>query len=492
MQQGNGQFTFTKETDIVAASAFTNEATLLADQIHLNLAAAAKQNRIELTREGSDGFGDEAYRLEVDGHGVTIRAASSAGAFYGCQTLRQLIDSKDRTIPFVTIDDQPRYAWRGLMLDVSRHFFDPPTIRRVLDWMSDCKLNRLHLHLADDQGWRLEIQQYPNLTRIGARGNFSDKNAPPRYFTKAEIREIVRYAAQRHIVVVPEIDMPGHAGAAIRAYPKIGANANTFNPSSDATYDFLKNVLREVMEDFPSLWIHFGGDEVNTAALSINPDKADVLRKDGITDARQLPDYFVGEISSFIAQQGRKPAGWDEVSAAGVSPNTLVYWWRHNKPDVLQRALAAGHSVVLSPRSPCYFDYPQDPSYPNGGWKIYNTPEAVYRGPVIPANLPPAQLKQIVGVEACVWTEHIPTVSHLEFMLIPRLQTFAEMAWTPEALRDFSNFNTRLQPFLEQCRQKEINFYDRKNPSASLRAATQETTNASRLTDFPRDFEPQP
>ena len=464
LQWLDGQFSLNDKTVVTADSPFTQEAAWLASKFHLPTTAAMAANRIRLTTEGAEGLGDEAYRLEVDAHGATIHAHSAAGAFYGGQTLAQLLEPKPKVIPFVTIEDAPRYAWRGLMLDVSRHFFDKTTILQLLDWMADYKLNRFHIHLTDDQAWRLEIGKYPELTRSGARGNFSDSNAPAKFFTKAEMQEIIAYAAARHIVVVPEIDMPGHASAATRVFPQLDGGAKTFNPGRDATYDFLQTVLLDVMQTFPSPWIHFGGDEVNTSGWSKDAQAVKKMRAEGLEKPQQLEGYFVRRMTKFVTEHGRTPMGWDEIVSTKPAPGTVVFWWRHNKPESLQQALAGGYSVVLTPRSPCYFDYPQDKSYPQIGWKLCNTPEVVYGGPTIPPTIPPAQLKQILGVEACVWTEHIGTVPYLEFMLMPRMVALAEMAWTPDDRRDFAQFAARLKPHLEEYRQQGIHYYDATNP----------------------------
>ena len=469
-----GQFILNAQTVVVTETAFTNEAAWLSETLHLNQAGDARENRVWLTAQGAAGWEAEAYQLEAGGGGVTIRAAAPAGAFYGCQTLRQMLRPDHRTIPGATITDSPRYAWRGLMLDVSRHFFDPPTVRRVLDWMADYKLNRLHLHLTDDPGWRVEVPTYPELTRSGARGNFTDTNAPARFFSREDLREIVAYAARRHIVVVPEIDMPGHAGAATRVFPQLDGGRHTFNPAREETFDFLQHTLHDVMDIFPSPWIHFGGDEVDHSQWELSAGlKAEVL-----TRPAELEGYFARRMAGFISQQGRAPMGWDEVVAAKPVTNTVVFWWRHNKPEVLAQALAAGYSVVLAPRSPCYFDYPQDKSEPSMGWKLWNTSEAVYRGPVL-TNLPAGGPGRILGVEACVWTERISTVPRLEYMLLPRMMALSELAWTPDAARSFAQFNTRLQPFLAQYHQLGVNCYDAMNPGSALRDATTPPASAS-------------
>ena len=473
VQPQTGQFVLNDQTAVITDAGFTNETDFLARELHLKNPGAADKNTILLTRHGADGLGAEAYRLEVTPAGVIIHAPTAAGAFYGGQTLRQLLDPSARTIPGVTIADAPRYAWRGFMVDVSRHFFDKPTLLRVLDWMADYKLNRLHLHLSDDQAWRLEIGKYPDLTRTGARGNFSDSNAPACFLTRADMQEIVAAAQARHIAVVPEIDMPGHAAAATRTYPELAGGEQTFNPGADATYDFLQNVLLSVMDICPSPWVHFGGDEVKSYAWKTNAAVIRKMQQDGLKTTGELEQSFVRHMAGFIRQQGRQPVGWDEIVAAKPAAGTLVFWWRHDKPEVLARALAEGYPVVLTPRDPCYFDYPQNENFPALGRKLYNTLATVYRGPIVPETIPAAQRQQIQGVEACLWTERIATVSYLEFMTLPRLPALAEMAWTPDSGRDFTKFEERLKPFLTQYRQEGIHFYDESNPQLSLRVAKQ-------------------
>jgi hexosaminidase len=463
--QQAGEFSLNPQTVVVADPALASEAKILSTALNLPVASAAAANYVRLTTNGANQFGDEAYALEVSTTGVTIRARTPAGAFYGIQTLEALATA--RKLPCVKISDAPRYAWRGLMLDVSRHFFDQATVQHVLDWMAGYKLNRLHLHLTDDQGWRVEIQKFPGLTQAGARGNFSDSNAPARFFTREDLRAIVAYAAQRHIVVVPEIDMPGHASAATRTFPQFDGGEHTYNPANEETYAFLQSVLRDVMEIFPSPWIHFGGDEVNHSHWQVT----EKLKNEGVQNPAQLEGYFVRRMSQFIAQQGRTPMGWDEIVSAQPATNTIVFWWRHNKPESLKQALTGGYSVVLTPRLPCYFDYPQDKSYPQIGWKICNTPAVVYAGPQLPENLSAAERKNILGVEGCVWTERIGSVPYLEFMLLPRLAALSEMAWTPDAGRDYAKFGARLKPRLEEYRQAGIHFYDDAHPQESLHAA---------------------
>ena len=447
VQPQAGQFSLDEQTVVTADVMFTNEAWLLAGEIQLKSAAVAKENRILLTAQGAEGLGDEAYRLEIDPQGATIRAKTPAGAFYGCQTLRQLLEPKSHTIPFAKIEDAPCYAWRGFMLDVSRHFFDQSTLLQLLDRMADYKLNRFHIHLTDDQGWRLAIGKYPELTQTGARGNYSDQDAPPRFFTKSEMQEIVRYAAQRHITVVPEIDMPGHAHAATRTFPQLSGGANTLNPVDEATYDFLQNVLLEVMDIFPSPWVHVGGDEVNAGAWKNNAAVVGKMQTEGLKDPRQLKSYFIHRILKFIEDHGRTPAVWHEALATEPDQNTVIFLWRP-LPNTLRKALDAGHPVVLTPAQPFYFSARVKDS--SGNQTLRNSVEDVYRGTALLTNIPPAQLKQILGLQACVWTEHIVSVPELEVTIMPRLAALAETAWTSDDKRDFAQFTVRLKPHLDK------------------------------------------
>jgi hexosaminidase len=469
-----GSFSPDARTVIVAAASFTNEAALLADELKLKSSASAATNRILLTTQRAEKSGDEEYSLETDSNGVTIHARSAAGAFYGCQTLRQLIDPVTHQIPFIRIEDSPRYVWRGLLLDVSRHFFGPTEVRQVIDWMAGYKLNRLHLHLTDDQGWRLQINQYPELTATGARGNYSGSNAPARFYTQAEMRSLIAYAAQRHIVIVPEIDMPGHAGAAIRTFPQLNGGDNTYNPAREPTYDFLQNVLLEVMNVFPSPWIHIGGDEVNVAVWKKDPEIQKAIHAGGLSNPEQLKNRMVNRMAAFIKDHGRTPMGWDEISDGAPVAGTVIFWWRHDKPESLARALEAGYPVVLTPRAPCYFDYPQNTNYPGFGWKIYNTPSEVYEGPAIPENISVNERRQILGVEGCIWTERIATLSRLEFTALPRLAALAEMTWTPDNRRNYKQFDTRLQPFLAGYKKLGIHYFDETDPASSMKESYSE------------------
>jgi len=229
------------------------------------------------------------------------------------------------------------------------------------------------------------------------------------------------------------------------------------------------------MADFPSPWIHFGGDEVDLRGWNQIPAIADRLHSDGLTNTLELEHNFLRQTSRFITQQGRIPMGWDEIVPAHPEPGTVIFWWRHNKPEMLREALAEGYSVVLAPRTPCYFDYPQNSSFPNTGWKLVNSTDAVYDGPKIPENIPPSQRQQILGVEACLWTERVASTSYLEFMTLPRMPALAEMAWTPDESRNFKDFKQRLKPYLDQYRREGIHYYDGDHPQSSWDEARQST-----------------
>jgi hexosaminidase len=463
-----------------------------------------RRNVIALRLDQSGRISPEGYTIEVGNDEVTVRAADVDGAFYGVQTLLQLLpvevfgrprpkpkpsgarkrlrptelaDTGNLTgvhwdIPRVMVADAPHWAWRGVMLDVSSHFFGKETVMRLLDWMALHKLNRLHLRLTGDAGWRFEVKKYPALAKSGATGSASDPQAMAQYYTRADIGEIVAHAAARHIVVVPEISLPGHAGAAIRACPELDGGFNTLNPAREQTWHFVEAVLTEAMELFPSQWIHFGGGEVYRAKWNTDADVLQKMKAEGLSDTREVESWFARRVAAFIKERGRTPVGWDAIAESGVDPASVVCWSQEDRPEALKAALAKGHPVILSPRSPCFFDYPQDPLYPKDKSGICNTIEAVYRGPRIPADIPAAQIPQILGAEACVWTGRISTEAYLQFNLVPRLFAFAEMAWSPPERRDYDSFMARARSFVPLYEMLRLRYYDADNPVESLRKAS--------------------
>ena len=416
----------------------------------------------------------EGYVLEIDSKTARLVARDPRGLARGSVTLWQLVAGADRAsgrvaLPALHIEDAPRFPWRGLMLDSARHYQSPEFIERFLDWMALHKLNVLHWHLTDDQAWRLEIRKYPRLTAIGAwrvpagraaAADIDPMTGRPRlyggYYTQDRVRRIVRYAAERGITIVPEIEMPGHATATIAAYPELGVNGrgpvevpadwgiypNLFNVE-DATFAFLEDVLREVMELFPGEYIHVGGDEAAKDQWKNSPQVQQRMRERGIADEHALQSYFVQRIGRFLAANRRRLIGWDEILEGGLAPDATVMSWRGI--DGALAAAAAGHDAVLSPWPTLYFDNRQGTgvSEPPGRGRVIDL-ETVYRFDPVPPALPDAQRHHILGVQGNLWSEHIRTEDRLQWMAFPRAAAVAEVGWSPAGRLDYADFRRRL------------------------------------------------
>ena len=343
----------------------------------------------------------ESYQLSVTDKQVDISASDPAGLFYGVQTLLQmfppdvyakepkLLGPGELSITGVDIVDRPRFAWRGLMIDVSRHFFSKEQLIKTIDAMAIHKLNVLHLHLTDDPGWRIEIDQYPKLIDVGAVGDMTNPEGPERlYYSKDEIREIVAYAGQRNIMVVPEIEMPGHSIAAAKAYPEFFDGYMTYNPGNEQTYEFVRNILTEVMELFPSGYLHFGGDEVRNHRWAELPEISTFMQKHGYTDLHEVEGHFDRFVADFIVEQGYTPIGWDEIVNFDVNPATVVQWWLHLRPEALDLAIKKGHRVIISPTNYLYFDYPNHVGEAGAPWEGNdngaNSVELIYQWEPVP------------------------------------------------------------------------------------------------------------
>lgn len=460
---------------VSAPAALLQPASLLASAVNLRLVAADSANsgpQIRFVLEPMPGAVAGAYRLQVRESAITITAAEVSGAFNGAQTLLQLLppgDAARRTaskpalaIPAMDIADAPRFAWRGLTLDVARHFFGVPTIKRVIDSMAAYKLNVLHLHLTDDTGWRVAIRAYPKLTTIGARGDISDPRAPARFYSAEDIRAIVRYAADRQIEIVPEIEMPGHSGAAARAYPEFFDGGHTYNPANPGTYRFIDTVLTEVAQLFPGRYIHFGGDEVNAddTGWGKMPDVVAMARQ--LDPSSDKPNFkpveaeFARCVVQIIRKHQRTPMGWDEIISAGLNADTLVQWWRMDKPEVMRTALAQKQSVVLSPADRMYLDYPAGLGEPGAPWEGNTggpmSVEKIAAWEPVPADLSADQKSRILGVEAALWTELVRSESYFEFMLYPRMAAVAEVAWRAQANSTPAQFAARVVPHVARWR----------------------------------------
>ena len=417
----------------------------------------------------------EAYQLRVTGNQVDISATDPAGLFYGAQTLLQMFppdvyareprvfEPDELSIRGVDIKDRPRFRWRGLMIDVSRHFFSKEQLIKTIDAMAIHKLNVLHLHLTDDPGWRIEIDGYPKLINVGAVGDMSNPEGPERlYFSKDEIREIIEYAGQRHIMVVPEIDMPGHSMAAARAYPEFFDGDKTFNPGNKNTFEFVRNILTEVMELFPSGYLHFGGDEVRNHRWAELPEIDAFMRQHGYTDLHEVEGHFDRFVADFIVEQGYTPIGWDEIVNFDVNPASIVQWWLHLRPEALDLAIRKGHRVIISPTNYLYFDYPNHVGEPGALWEGNdngaNSVELIYQWEPIPDTFTPEEETQVIGLQANLWTEFIMTNDYYEYMIFPRLSSLAEIAWSPKGEKDLDNFRKRIEIQCKRYEAMDINY----------------------------------
>jgi hexosaminidase len=434
--------------------------------IPLVATAPAAAGRSAIIFQEAPGFGPEAYRLEVAPNRVTVSASTSAGLFYGAVSLWQLLPGgfKGGRIQSQTIVDEPKYAWRGLMLDSSRHFQSPAFVRSMIDWMAWHKLNVLHWHLTDDQGWRLQIRQYPRLTSVGAwRIPATVPGAPtPKpyggFYTQDQVRGIVAFAATRHVQILPEIDMPGHAQAAIAAYPALGTSNGTTPPKlavsskwgvhthlfnvDPGTFEFLEHVLAEVMELFPSNYIHVGGDEAVKDEWNASPAVQARARTLGISDSAALQTYFTQEIGRYLSAHGRRLVGWDEILQPGLPNDAVVMSW-HGTSGA-RAAAQQGNDTVLAPQPTLYFDRRQSAlaTEPPGRLEISSL-EEVYRFEPNDPQLSQAQQRHVLGVQADLWTEHIQTEARVEWMALPRAAALAEVAWSAPQ-RDWPGFLTRL------------------------------------------------
>jgi hexosaminidase len=482
----DGQFQLAPATRILADDSFKNEARLLAARLRAatgysckvrSVPAAIPAGDICLTSSNATDLGPEGYTLSVESNGVTLTAQTAAGIFYGTQSLLQLLPpeifSTNRVpdwswpIPCVQITDQPRFVWRGFMLDVSRHFFTKTEVEQVLDLMALYKLNTFHWHLVDDQGWRIQIKKYPRLTDTGAWRPDIGFHLDPKsataydahgryggYYTQRDIREVVAYAAGRHITVVPEIEMPGHSSAALRAYPQfacpnvqvaIPQKGVVFNgvycAGNDATFVFLEDILSEVAPLFPGKYIHIGGDEVNKSNWHACPLCQARLQAENLKDERELQSWFTRRIEKIVNAHGKTLIGWSEIREGGLAPSAALMDWIGGGAE----SAASGHDVVMSPTKYCYFDHYQSTNRAAEPKAIggYLPLQQVYQFDPLPDNLAPEFAPHVLGGQANLWTEFVPNLRHVEYMMFPRLGAVSEADWSPKAARDWPDFQTR-------------------------------------------------
>jgi hexosaminidase len=488
MEVGSGTFKLTKQTRITADAPARAAGELLATKLRpatgfsfqLDAAGAGASGAIQLTTNGAKAeLGAEGYELSVTPERVVIRAPQPAGLFYGAQTLLQLLPPDifaakaaamtDWEIPAMQIEDWPRFQWRGLMLDVSRHFFTKAEVKRLLDEMALHKLNTFHWHLTDDHGWRIEIKKYPKLTAVGAWrkeiGFKLDPKASTAYgadgryggfYTQDDIREVVAYAQARGITIVPEIEMPGHASAALLAYPEYSCTGGPFSTDlpggvfhgvycagDDKTFAFLQDVLTEVIQLFPGKYIHIGGDEVLKENWTNCVKCLKRMDQEGLKTGHELQSYFTRRAEKIISAQGRALIGWSEISEGGLAQNAAVMDWIGGAVE----AASAGHNVVMSPQSHCYFDHYQSTNHAAEPYAIggFLPLRKVYDFEPMPAKLEARHQRHILGAQGNVWTEYMPNFRHVEYMIFPRACALAEAGWSAKATRNWDDFTRRLQ-----------------------------------------------
>jgi hexosaminidase len=429
---------------------------------------------------------EEGYLLEIGKDGIKINANKPAGILYGIQSLYQVLSTHpEGKLPGLNIKDYPRFGYRGMHLDVSRHFHPIEFIYKIIDQLAMHKLNVFHWHLVDDQGWRLEIKQYPKLTEVGAwRVDLSHLhwNARPvifdpenstygGYYTQEEVKALVAYAAERNVTVIPEIEMPAHVMSALAAYPEYSCSGgNVGVPSggvwpithiycagNDGTFEFLENILKEVIELFPSTYIHIGGDEADKSSWKVCPKCQARIREEGLANEEELQSYFIHRIEEFLNAHGRRIIGWDEILEGGLAPNATVMSWRGEAGGI--EAAKMGHDVVMTPGSPLYFDHYQgDPDIEPTAFGGNNTLKKVYSYEPIPEELTEEEGIHILGAQANHWTEFMPVSSHVEYMAFPRLAALAEITWSPKEHRDWGDFSRRMQAQYERYEKQEINY----------------------------------
>lgn len=456
-----------------------------------NLSVVTKSGPIRLELDYHAGMKPEGYQLLVYPDSVVMKASSNAGLFYATEAFLQVARLQNGKIRACKVTNAPRYSWRGFMLDESRHFFGKEKVKQYLDIMASLHLNVFHWHLTDTDAWRIEIKRYPKLTVEGAVGNAHDPKAPALFYTQEDVKEIVSYAAERHIMVVPEFDMPGHASAICKSYPEISGGGEgrwkhfTFHPCKEETFEFIGNVIDELISLFPSPYIHIGGDEVHFGNQSwyTDPEIQQFIKDHKLANEVELEHYFIRRVSKMLTAKGKITLGWDELVDAGVSPdNSLVMWWHHDKKYKLVQALEQGYDVVMTPRRPLYADFNQYKKEKYGRvWNGYNPIEDILTFPQPVIHLTQGYEEQVKGIQFSLWTERVPDVKRLDYMVFPRLIAVAESAWTPESVKNNSLFMEKLPTFLEWLDKKGIYYFNPFNPQSTPEPPSKKLYTGPRL-----------
>ena len=449
--------------------------------LKLNTKTKNNKNVIIFSLTNDSAKHNDEYILDITQDSIIIKSPTNSGLFYGFQTLKQLLTPKSLLkkpiLSSIHIYDYPRYRWRGFMLDVSRHFFPKDSIKKIIDIMAMHKMNKFHWHLTDGIGWRIEIDKYPMLTQKGAWRINKPKDKPwkqyttclkddPRgsyggFYTKDDIREIVRYAAKRYIDVIPEIEMPGHSHAALECYPELickdQPNIGVYCAGNDKTFEFLENVLSEVIELFPYKYIHIGGDEVKKHNWEKCKLCRAAMKRNNLNNVDELQSYFIKRIAKYLNDHGKKIIGWDEILQGGAPEGATVMSWRGIETGI--KAANSKHYVIMSPTNPCYFDFKQGNNILEpDAYKGFNNLLKVYDFDPTPASLPEEEKQFILGVQANLWTEKVSTFKHAEYMMLPRLSALSEVAWTDPANKDRDNFIKRLDHQFDRFMENKYNF----------------------------------
>ena len=471
-----GTFMFGKSTEVVVKTELSKESVAVFNdylqkeygfktKITDNDKPGKGKVFIKVINDSIDGY----YHLVINNDDIHI-SGNETGIFYAFQTLTQMLYPLNNNLPVVNyadITDYPRYHWRGMHLDVSRHFVGIDSIKKYIDYLSNYKMNVFHWHLTDDQGWRIEIKKYPKLTQVGGYRNgtlLGSYSLTPQkfdtiryggFYTQQEIKDVVEYARKRHVTIVPEIEMPGHALAALSAYPEYSCTGGPFESAKlwgvfddvfcakDETIQFLTDILNEVMDLFPGEYIHVGGDECPKVRWKSCPKCQEVMKRQRLINESELQSYFIRRIEKVINVRGKKLIGWDEILEGGLAPNAAVMSWRGTEGGI--EAAKQGHYVVMTPGSHCYFDYyqgnPKSEPHAIGG---YITLEKVYSYEPTPTELSYGQQKYILGAQGNVWTEYMPSFRHVEYMIFPRLCALSEVLWSPKENRNWEDFKKKI------------------------------------------------
>jgi len=508
-----GKFVIDGGTSISAAEGLNEEATFLAESIQqlTQVSPSITDQKANIALTLNDQIeNEEGYTLDVTPDQINISGKNAKGVFYGIQSLVQLISLPeegssitDVTVPAVSIKDQPRFIYRGMHLDVARHFFDVDFVKKYIDMIAMHKMNTFHWHLTEDQGWRIEIKKYPELTKVGAYrngtitghypGETNDNERYGGFYTQDDIKEVLAYAQKRHVEVIPEIELPGHSQAAIASYPYLscfpeeptevpnglmseaskeqqkngqpkvvqeswGVYNDVYCAGKEETFAFLEGVLDEVTALFPSKYIHIGGDECPKKNWERCPNCQKRIKEEGLEDEHALQSYFVTRMEKYLNSKGKQIIGWDEILEGGLAPNATVMSWRGVKGGI--EAAKQDHNVIMTPNSHCYFDHYQSKDTDNEPLSIggFLPVEKVYSYEPVPEELSADQQHYILGAQGNIWSEYIPTDEHMEYMALPRATALSEVVWSQKEDKDFEDFKSRLNHMRKLYETKGYNY----------------------------------